>query len=66
MQATDRNGSRFVSAAKRRHKRNVRAAFVLDIPLDDYLQLMLDNELPFRLSTKRIIRILTAHGRAEQ
>jgi hypothetical protein len=55
-----------VSAAKRRHKRNVRAAFVLDIPLDDYLQLMLDNELPFRLSTKRIIRILTAHGRAEQ
>lgn len=55
-----------MSAAKRRHKRNVRGAFVLDIPLDDYLRLLLAGDFSFHLSEKRIMRILKAHGRAEQ
>ena len=55
-----------MSAAKRRHKRNVRGANVLGVPLDEYLQMLLAGELWFRLSTERIMRILKAHGRAEQ
>lgn len=53
-----------MSVAKRRHQANVRAAFVLGVNLDEYLALLLAGELPFQLTEKRIIRILTAHGGA--
>lgn len=53
-----------MSAAKRRHQRNVRGAFVMGISLDEYLQRLLAGALWFHLTEKRIFRILSAHGGA--
>ena len=47
-----------MSAGKRRRTKNRRAAFVMGITEEEYTRRLADGELPYKLSMKRIYRIL--------